>query len=181
MGRTALQGCFNVGNDILPIPGKVQRGSDLASGARGSFTWNGSFYGIWGTELRKVTDLLAGTTSLIGTIAGSADVQVAIGFVDAVIVVKSAPGRIYSLSKADALVDIRGNSNFVSCIGVAHVDSRFIYIPFNGDPAFFSDVGLAGTVQAASFFDAEVLPDLNNAVFVLGLINISFSGGKHIK
>jgi len=58
---------------------------------------------------------------------------------------------------------------------VAHINGRFVYIPFNGDPAFFSDVGAAGTVQTLSFFDAEELPDLNNSVF--NFDNILYIGG----
>jgi hypothetical protein len=65
------------------------------------------------------------------------------------------------------LTDISSNSNFVACVDVAYINGRFVYIPADGDPAFFSDVGDAGTVQALSFFDAEELPDKNNAVFSL--------------
>ncbi len=68
-------------------------------------------------------------------------------------------------SFATLLVVISGNVNFVPCTDVAHINGRFVYIPFDGDPAFFSDVGAAGSVQATSFFDAEELPDLNNTVF----------------
>lgn len=60
---------------------------------------------------------------------------------------------------------ISGNSNFVASTDVAFINGRFVYIPFDGDPAFFSDVGNAGSVQPLSFFDAEELPDLNNSVF----------------
>ncbi len=67
----------------------------------------------------------------------------------------------------NTLTDITNNTNIVPSRDVAHIDGRFVYIPFDGSPAFFSDVGAAGTVQAASFFDAEVLPDINIGVFVL--------------
>jgi len=62
---------------------------------------------------------------------------------------------------------ISGNANFAPCAAVTHINGRFVYIPFSGDPAFFSDVGAAGTVQVLSFFDAEELPDKNNEVFNL--------------
>ena len=65
------------------------------------------------------------------------------------------------------LADISGNANFVPCVDVAHINGRFVYIPADGDPAFFSDVGAAGTVQVLSFFDAEELPDKNNSCFNL--------------
>lgn len=70
-------------------------------------------------------------------------------------------------SFAILLTLISGNANFVPCDDVAHIDGRFVYVPTNGDPAFFSDIGQARTVQVLSFFDAEELPDLNNGVFNL--------------
>jgi hypothetical protein len=73
------------------------------------------------------------------------------------------------------LADISGNSNFVPCVDVCHINGRFVYIPSSGDPAFFSDVGAAGTVQALSFFDAEELPDKNNSCF--NFKNTLFIGG----
>lgn len=57
------------------------------------------------------------------------------------------------------------NSNFEACNDVTHINGKFVYIPTSGDPAFFSNVGAAGTVQSTSFFDAEELPDKNNACF----------------
>jgi len=131
--------------------------------ARGGFTWNNNLYEVYSQELKKVTDVITGTTTTIGTIAGSEVIRTAIGFNDAVIVVKG--GAIYTLDKSDVLTDISGNANFVPCDDVAHINGRFVYIPTSGEPAFFSDVGAAGTVQPLSFFDAEELPDKNNAVF----------------
>lgn len=174
--RTALLNCFNnAAGSILPRPGITQRGSDFTNNARGSFEWNGSLYGVWGNELRKVTDLVLGTTSLIGTIDDSEVIETAVGFNHAVIVVNAAAGKIYTLSTSDTLTDISGNSNFVPCRDVAHINGRFVYIPHDGDPAFFSDVGAAGTVQAESFFDAEELPDKNRVVFDFG--NTLYIGG----
>jgi len=145
-------------------PGITKRSTTLGV-ARGSFEWNGALYGVSGTSLIKITNVLTGAFSTIGTIAGSENIEVDVGFNDAVIVVKN--GAIYTLSKSDVLTDISGNSNFVSCVDVAHINGRFVYIPANGDPAFFSDIGAAGTVQAASFFDAEELPDKNSGVLNL--------------
>ncbi len=68
-------------------------------------------------------------------------------------------------SFATLLVDISANANIFPSIGVANINGRFVYVPFDGDPAFFSNVGAAGTVEALSFFDAEELPDKNNSVF----------------
>lgn len=73
------------------------------------------------------------------------------------------------------LTKISGNSNFVPCVDVTHINGRFVYIPADGNPAFFSDVGDAGSVQPLSFFDAEELPDKNNASF--NGKNILYIGG----
>lgn len=160
-----LQNCFKIeGNRVLARPG-ITAITTKTGIARGSFEWNGSLYMLFSTSLIKITNVTTGASSAIGTVAGSDNIQVSIGFNFAVIVVPN--GNIYTLSKADALVDITNNTNFVACRDVAFMNGRHIYIPFDGDPAFFSDVGAPGTVQALSFFDAEELPDKNNAVFNL--------------
>ena len=127
--------------------------------------WNGALYQVVSQSLIKITNTDTGAFSTIGTVAGTEIVETAVGFNTAVIVVKGSSGAIYTLDKSDVLATISGNSNFVACTDVAHINGRFVYIPFDGDPAFFSDVGAAGTVQVLSFFDAEELPDLNNSVF----------------
>lgn len=163
--RRSLQNCFNnLDGKIISRPGITQL-STTGKVARGQFVWNGSLYQVVSQILIKITDVVTGAFSTIGTISGNGPVETAIGFNSAVIVVKGASGQIYSLDKSDVLVSIGGNANFKPSIDVAHLNGRFIYIPFNGDPAFFSDVGAPGTVQALSFFDAEELPDLNNSVF----------------
>lgn len=161
--RRELRNCFHNGEGrILGRPG-IQQLATTDKVARGGFLWNGSYYQVQSQDLVKITDLDTGTGPTIGTIAGPQPVRVAIGFNDAVLVVPG--GTIYTLNTSDTLTDISGNSNFEPCVDVCHINGRFIYIPASGDPAFFSDVGAAGTVQASSFFDAEELPDKNNACF----------------
>lgn len=163
--RRSLQNCWkNKQGRLIGRPG-ILGGNIVANGlARAAFVWNESLYMVFSQDLIKITDTTTLSFSVIGTIAGPQAIETAVGFNEAVIVVKG--GAIYTLDKTDTLVDISGNANFVSCADVAHIDSRFVYIPADGSPAFFSDVGDAGSVQALSFFDAEVLPDKNNAVFV---------------
>lgn len=161
--KRTLQNCFNNGNNkVLSRPGiSLIKRTDAV--ARGSFVWNGALYHVLSQQLVKVTNTATGAYTVIGTIAGPQPIQTAIGFNEAVIVVKN--GAIYTLDDSDTLTDISGNSNFVPCVDVCHINGRFIYIPADGDPAFFSDVGDAGSVQPLSFFDAEELPDKNNACF----------------
>jgi len=161
--RRSLLNCFNNGQDqVITRPG-ISQLNTTGKTARGQFEWNGSLYQVVSTDLIKITNKTTGTFTVIGTIARTAVVEWAVGFNDAVIVVKG--GALYTLSKTDVLTDISGNANFVPCVDVTHINGRFIYVPSNGDPAFFSDVGAAGTVQPLSFFDAEELPDLNNGCF----------------
>lgn len=163
--RRKLQNCWkNEKGRLIGRPSILELNVVVDGLARGAFVWNESLYMVFSQDLIKITDTTTGAFSIIGTIAGPQVIETAVGFNEAVIVVKS--GAIYTLDKTDTLVDISGNANFVSCADVAHIDSRFVYIPADGSPAFFSDVGDAGSVQVLSFFDAEVLPDKNNAVFV---------------
>ncbi len=162
--RKTLQNVFYNGRWPISRPG-IEEIVDTGGVSRGSFVWNGSLYDVVSDKLRKITNKVTGAFTEIGTIAGTVPVKTAIGFNDAGIVVPG--GAIYSLSKLDVLTLISGNANFVPCAGLTHINGRFIFIPSDGDPAFFSDVGAIGTVQVLSFFDAEELPDGNNETFNL--------------
>ena len=160
--RRILQNCFNNGKgQVFSRPG-ISQLSTTDRVARGAFVWNGSLYVVATNDLLKVTNLNTGAFSDIGDIAGSAQIRVAIGFNDAVIVVQG--GATYTLDSSDTLTDVSGNSNFVPFRDVAHIDNRFVYIPADGSPAKVSAVGDAATIGATSFFDAEDLPDANRAV-----------------
>ena len=165
--RQSLTNLFNNGRgELIARPGITELQRTLAK-ARGQFVWNNGLYQVISGDsfanLIKITNPATGSYSIIGTVAGTELIVTATGFVSAVIVVKG--GAIYTLSKDDVLVRIDTNPNFVPCSSVCHINGRFVYIPTNGDPAFFSDVGAAGTVQVNSFFDAEELPDLNRVCF----------------
>ena len=156
-----LKNCWRNGQgNIIPRPG-ISTLSTTGKVARGNFVWNGSMYQVVSTDLIKVTDKSTGAFSVIGTIEGAEAVEVDVGFNHAVIVVSG--GKLYTLSKTDTLADISSNPNIVPSVDVTHIKDRFVYIPADGTPAFFSDVGAAGTVQVDSFFDAGELPDSNKA------------------
>lgn len=165
--RRSLQNCF-INSEGFPItrPG-IKELNTTERIARANFVWNSRLYQVASEDLIKIKDIGVSNADfdVLDTIEGSEAIQTAVGNNDAVVVVKT--GKIYTIDKNDVVTDISGNANFVPCVSVAHIDGRFVYIPASGDPAFFSDVGLAGTVQVASFFDAETLPDKNNQVFVL--------------
>ncbi len=172
--RKSLVNLFNNGEgQLLQRPGITALSQPSIDTARGSFKWNGDLYVLFGDDLFRVTDVDTGATTLVGTVEGANNIETAVGFNEAVICVPD--GKTYTLDKFDVLVDITPNANMQSSRDVAHMDGRFIYIPSNGDVAFFSDVGNAGSIQPLSFFDAEELPDLNqgiinfrNTLFILG-------------
>ena len=157
-----LKMCFNNGKgQVLSLPG-IKSLNTTGKVARGQFEWNDSLYQVTSNDLIKITNTVTGAFSVIGTIAGSEVIEWAIGFNEAVIVVKG--GALYTLDKTDTLVNISGNSNISASVDVAHIDGHFIYIPSDGTPAKFSDEGDGGTIQPLSFIDAEELPDRNNGV-----------------
>lgn len=172
--RRSLTNNFNDGKVIVATPGITTITAATGGVARGQFVWNGAIYQIISEDLFKFSDITTGVKASIGTIAGAALVRVAIGFTEAVLVVQG--GAIYTLDTSDTLTTISGNANFEACDELTFINNRFVYIPTNGaNPAFFSDVGAAGTVQASSFFDAEELPDKNTTVF--NLRNTLYIGG----
>ena len=172
--KESLTNCFNNGQgSIIHRPG-IDLISATAGNARGLFEWNENLYMVVRQSLLKVTNTTTGATTTIGPIVGNEAVVTAVGFNTVVIAVKG--GNIYTLDKSDTLTNITANDNIEVCDAVAHINGRFVYIPSNGaNPAFFSDIGAAGTVQAASFFDAEELPDKNTTV--MNLRNTLYIGG----
>jgi len=140
--------------------------------ARGEFVWNENLYQVVSTSLIKITDVVTGAYSVIGTIAGANDIDVAIGFNHACIIVKGGNG--YTLDKSDTLTQMV-SAQFVASNSVTHINGRFVFIPSDGDPAFFSDIGDADSIQTSSFFDAEELPDKNTVA--INLNNNLYIGG----
>ena len=157
--RRALKNCFNAGGFIIQRPGITQLNT-TGGVARGLFEWNDSLYGVVSQSLIKIA--VDGTYTTIGEITGGNQVVSAVGFNHAVILDKGGNG--YTLDASDTLKQMV-SPYFVPSSSVCHINGRFVYIPTDGNPAFFSDVGAADTIQPLSFFDAEELPDKNKAAF----------------
>lgn len=164
--QTGLLNCFNTREQpptILGRPGIGLLNTTGDSLARGHFPWRDRLFQVVSENLIRIDDVTTGAFTVIGTILGSAVVDISIGFNFAVIVVKSATGKGYTLDTSDILVEIT-DPQFKSSRSVANIKEITVYIPFDGSPAFFSDPGAPGTIQVTSFFDAQQLPDRNNAV-----------------
>lgn len=167
-----MKNCFNTQEGyILPRPGITSLGT-VSGVARGHFVWNGARYAVYSESLYKLTS--SGSTTLVGAIDGFGPVDVAIGFNHAVIISRQSDGKGYTLNASDTLTEIV-DAQFVASNSVTHINGRFVYVPFNGDPAFFSDVGDGASIQTTAFFDAENLPDKNKVAF--NLQDILFIGG----
>lgn len=169
--RKTLKNCWNTGSNILPRPGITSLATPTGL-ARGSFEWNGALYEVFSNDLLKVEE--DGTTVKIGSISGYGPIDYDVGFNSAVIIVREVGGYGYTLDATDTLTRIT-NSNYVACNAVTHINGRFVYIPLNGDPAFYSDVGNGSSIQPNSFFDAEELPDKNKTA--INFKNVLFIGG----
>ena len=169
--RQTLVNCWNGGDKIINRPGITEL-NDTGKKCRGVFEWRDHLYQVVSKDLIKITTPSTGNYSVIGTIAGSEDVDVAVGFTSAAIVVKG--GNAYTLDENDVLTQIV-DVDFVPSVSVSFMNSRWQYIPADGSVAFFSEVGAAGDIDPLSFFDAEQLPDKNSVCFNLG--NYLYIGG----
>lgn len=165
--RRLLQNCFNNGTgQIISRPG-ITEINDTGTIARGQFVFNGFLYVVTGEVLIKITDSDSGDFIVIDTIEGTGIIASAISFKEVVILVKG--GQMYTLNEADEVDNILDDNAILLAnapyVDVAYINGRFVYIPEDGEPALFSDTTGAVDVGAFNFFDAEELPDLNNAVF----------------
>lgn len=155
-----LVNLMNVGGWLVSRPA-VQAVTAKLDEPRGMFRFQGTLYGIWGDQLYEGTALAA-----VGAIAGVGQTKHARGFNHAVIVTGTA-GANYTVSPGAGLAAI-ADGDFPACIDIAHIKGRFVGIPLDGGPAFWSEVGDGGDIDTLSFFDAETQPDENRACEVLG-------------
>lgn len=169
--HTTLVNCWNSDGKIIVRPGMNELNT-TGLVARGQFVWNDNLYQVVSTSLIKITDVTTGAYSTIGTIAGTEDIDSAVGFNHIVIISKGGNG--YTLDSSDTLTQIT-DPDFLPSDSVNHINGRFMYIPTDGSPAFFSNVGDGATIETLSFFDAEELPDKNKVG--INLNNVEYIGG----
>ena len=128
---------------------------------RGRFVFNEKLYQVSGDKLIRINPIEKSFT-VIGDVSGTADIDHAIGFNQAIIIVKGGGG--YVLEKSEVLTPIN-DPDFLPSNEVARVNGRFVFSPSDGSPIMYSDLGDGGSIGALSFFDAEVLTDKNTGVF----------------
>ena len=151
---------------IIRSPGIDSLGTGLGV-SRGAVRWfvNDIAYMVSGTRFISITS--TGVVTNIGEIEGTADCFFSQGVVNLVIGVKAINGKGYRYNTTEGLVEIT-DSDYKPSVSADFIDGRHVFIPYDGSPAFYSDVDSAGSIEPLSFFDAEELPDLNKAA-----INIS--------
>ena len=141
-------------NGIQSRPG-VTSLPDGSGECRAQFRYQEKLHQVSGTSLLRFDS--AGNSTSLGTIAGTAEVAVAVDFGGVALVVKG--GTAYTL--VDSTLATITDTDYVVSQDVVAIDGFFIYIPSDGGPAFFSEVGLPGDIDPLAFFDAETSPDVN--------------------
>ncbi len=122
------------------------------------------------TFIRILSD---GRIESLGTINGETDCVFSQGQVNLVVIVKGGAG--YRYNNTEGLVEIN-DPDFYPSVDVDFIDGRHVFIPEDGEPAFYSDVDSAGSIEPLAFFDAEELPDRNKAV--INVQNQLYIGGS---
>ena len=124
---------------------------------RGAYTWrDGYCYMVSGDSLIRINSDYSVTS--LGTIAGTEDCEFSPGQANLVIIVKNGNGYYYN--ETDGLVQIT-DTDFISSVSVDYVDGRHVFIPYDGEPAIYSEVDQPSNISPLAFFDAEELPDKN--------------------
>jgi len=174
--RERLINMMNIGGNKLLSRQGIEAFSSGVDSCRGQHKFQNELYQISGNKLIKIA--ADGSVTNISDdqlldIEGTEETQIAVGFTFMVIIVKSAVGRGYAWD-GTTLVEI-SNPNFVACRDVTYMNGRWIYIPFDGQPAFFSEALDPTNISGTNFFDAESQPDLNsgtvnlrNRLYILG-------------
>ena len=166
----SLVNLFNPGdNTILKTPGIAS----FATGTgvcRGAEDFQDEHYQVSGSNLIRVRS--NGTRAVIGTIEGTADCVMAKSFIALVIVVKGGKGYVYSTS--NGLVEIT-DPDYKPSNDVDSINQRFVFVPSDGGPLFYTDVNDPNDIPALNFFDAEFLPDRN--IGTINLRNDLYVGG----
>jgi hypothetical protein len=102
--NSSLENCFlDENGNVLARPG-IEDLNDTGRVARGQFEWDENLYQVASTDLIRITNTTTGSFEEAGTIIGSSEVRTAVGFVNAVIVVRG--GNIYTLGKDTATTSI---------------------------------------------------------------------------
>jgi hypothetical protein len=166
--KETLINILNVGgNKLYQRPGIDPFTNTGFGPCRGQAKFNNELYQVSGQKFIKINE--DGTIRDISTefaidIEGFGDdefapVVFAEGYTHLVFVVKGGEGYAWDGVTFDAI-----GTNYLPSVDVDYMDGRYIFIPADGSPAFFSDPFDPFTIDPLAFFDAETQPDLNTGI-----------------
>lgn len=158
---------------IITRPGVYKVAS--GGGCRGSYLFKDELYQVSGGQLIRLTvnqfvkkklDETDVVKTELGLIDGNAQCVMAAGFTELCILVKSTSdsvGKAYIYNTVSGLQEITDPS-FQPSVSVAYDAGRFVFVPENGGPFFWTDLADPSSISAQSYADAEEFPDPNKAV-----------------
>lgn len=167
------------GNKLMFRPGvtSLSSGNGVCRGT-GSFinqaTGVEELYQVSGDKLVKI-ELNTGfvsnnlrpidvTVTDIETIGGSAKCIISSSFEYMVVLVEGGDAYVFDSSLTLQKQFTDGVDNYKAAVSVTHDAGRFVFIPADGSPFFWTNTGDATTIDSANFADAETQTDPNRAV-----------------
>lgn len=166
--KESLTNLYFDNEQLIQRPGITQTGT-ITGSCRGAFSFDSSAYMVSGTDLLKVAE--DGTSVNVGTVQGSGDIAAATDFARAVVIEKG--GNAVELLQNGTVTPI--TTNYAISVDVEQIGGRFIFVPEDGSPPFYTDPNSV-TIQANNFFDAEQFTDKNTGAVVLN--NRLYIGGE---
>jgi hypothetical protein len=159
--RELLVNLYPGQDGLARTPGLDLLTTVATQGCRGAGSWylTGDAFYVIGTTLYRLDAAL--NMNVVGTIPGSARCFFAGGQTAIVIIVEGGPGYSFSIYGLQPFSD----PDFLPSRSVDYMDGRFVFIPSDGSPAFYTEIDDIGQIGALSFFDAEELPDKNRYCF----------------
>lgn len=179
--KESLTNLFLHENHLLQVPGVGFRTNNfLNEPSRGSVNWttpvalslSERVFFVNGTNLGAISSA-TGTRFPQGTIEGTADCVFAVGFNFLVVIVKGGKG--YSVAAGSGAQAVEITNNYLPSDSVDYINGRFVFVPTDGSPVFYSEIDDPQTILALNFFDAEELPDSNR--FVINVSNQLYIAG----
>lgn len=169
----ALINCFYQGGEVpttTPRPGVLNAKTGIGK-CRGSGLFNEELYQVSGTQLIRitVTGIVTGefpepsdiTIEDLGTIEGGGECELEASFTQ--LAIMAVNGKAYIYDKVSNLREVT-DSNYVASISLAQDQGRFVFVPANGDPFFWTELLDPTNILPTNFADAELFPDPNKAV-----------------
>jgi hypothetical protein len=170
--RERLVNCFAKSGELSTILTRLGVES-IANGigkCRGRGLFKEELYQVSNDRLLKITvDQVSKsaitpvdvTTTDLGKIAGLPNCKMAAGYTELCIMVIGGPAYVYN--DTDGLREIT-DANYLPSVDVAYDGGRFVFIPADGGPFFWSKLENPAAIDSQAYADAEEFPDPNKAV-----------------